>query len=217
MGDQLVTKKEGCVLEYLTHSSDHCRAILERLCEGFVEANRVILPELPSTPIRYEQPRLHDRKRQTVALANQVANRGRATCIEWACIMVAFKRMEGVDCAVKIVDTYDTDGRKVPYNFHAALEYADGSIEDVTADLDGAPAVGKWYEAAGACCEDCALGHECEGGDDHSHDDGQRTGAKPKPKPSKLMGIIWSDRPAGPGGFAARGWGRREPGGVRRR
>ena len=166
-----MTKKEGFVLEYLTHGSDHCRVILECLCEGIVEANQVMLPDMPETPVRYEQPRLHDRSRQTVALANQVANRGRATCIEWACIMVAFKRMEGVACSVKIVDTYDVDGRKVPYNFHAALEYADGTIEDVTADLDGAPAVGKWYEATGACCEDCALGHECESekDPDHSH------------------------------------------------
>ena len=156
-------KQEGCIIEYRQGSSDECREILQALCEGFVEANVVMLPTMPEVDIRYEEPRLHDRKGQTVALANQVAVRRRATCVEWACIRCASNRIDGVSCGVRIIDIVDVDGRPVAYNYHAVLEYPDGRREDVTAELQGGPSTGNWYEGAGHCCGDCALGHACPG------------------------------------------------------
>ncbi len=185
--------KLGCILEYRTESSEQCRMVLEALCEGIVLANEVLMATSKNLPQRpayhYEKPRMNDGARQKIALASEIGTRGRATCIEWACARAAADRLDGVPCDVRVIPFVDVNGDPVPFDFHAVIQRSDGSIHDVTPELQGyAPAVGgQWWKNAGHCCESCAHGHDCDG-EEHCDTDAPREAVRGRYSPNPGAG-----------------------------
>ena len=165
--------KHNLIIECAPASSEDLRRQWERVVEGIVEYNAEWfadhLDEVDGPLPRYEEPReagkLAD---QRVGTAPVVHARGKATCVEWCAYVAGLLRCRDgeIGCSVVLVPVFSPKyNKEVPYTYHAVVERADGTIEDVTADLPGySGAMGShphdapWYKKLGHCCSDCALG-----------------------------------------------------------
>jgi len=153
------------VIEIPKAKSEQLRRYWQRMVDGLSEYNAEWLadhPEAQDGPFpTYELPRSGGRcADQRVASAPIILERNKATCVEWACFVTGLYRLRGeTEAYVRLIPIFsETYGRAVPYQYHAVVVRADGTIEDVTADLPGYNLPGPWWKAAGHCCADCALG-----------------------------------------------------------
>lgn len=119
-------------------------AILEALCEGLVQVNMIVIDLDYHTfescgVIRYVDPRAcWVRKKgckkafncQRVKGALEVVESGYGTCIDLACLVCAWYRLNGHDCYVQVVHELDGANRPIPEQYHALVGFPGGSTLD---------------------------------------------------------------------------------------
>ena len=161
----------GAVSDGLTISfpaddtSDQRRTKIAGMAEGVVHVNMAEMSSgasIDCARLTYEDPRAGKRTPQRIGSLRESCSRGRATCLEIACIVVAAERMAGRRCFVKVISTRYR-GRVVPFRYHAIVYYDDGTILDAAEMLIGYRAEGHWWQRSGHHCAACALDMACEG------------------------------------------------------
>ena len=165
--------KHNLIIECAPASSEDLRRQWEAVVEGVVEYNAEWfsdnMDKVDGPLPKYEEPRtagsLAD---QRVATAPVIHARNKATCVEWCAYVAGLIRCKDgeKDCQVLLVPVFSPKyDKEIPYTYHAVIQRADGSIEDVTTDLPGYMGMyeaqsdsQEWWANIGHCCEDCALG-----------------------------------------------------------
>ena len=164
--------KHNLIIECAPASSEELRRQWEAVVEGVVEYNAewfgYNLDKVDGPLPKYEEPRsagsLAD---QRVATAPVIHTRDRATCVEWCAYVAGLIRCRDgeMGCQVILVPVFSPKyDKEIPYTYHAVVQRANGSIEDVTADLPGYMGHSsqsdsqEWWAHIGHCCQDCALG-----------------------------------------------------------
>jgi len=147
--------------------------LMQAVAEGVTEANVAYFTMHPDRVDggmpRYEDPRpgkfrFNGAEKwvadQVVATAEVIDARKRATCIEWCCWCAGlFRYRDGLDAKCILIPVWGAQKRPIPFRYHAVVALPNGEFYDATAEL---PGYGfgdmPWYEAAGHCCQGCALG-----------------------------------------------------------
>lgn len=145
--------KRRISFHYVTATLEQEPHLVEALCEGFVRANEIeIIADPEEYPcciacgrVRYSAPIPCMRNGRAEPNCQEVfgitalLRRGYGTCIELACAQCAIKRVkDGKECHVIVRHQIGANGLPIPNQYHALLEYADGTIEDTTEEVKAA-------------------------------------------------------------------------------
>lgn len=168
-------KRAGSKISYSQEDSATCMFILEALYEGIVNANIVeierLYPDFPgieAAGLRYEgpQPVSQNDPDQHIGTLSHVLKKKKATCIEAAAIVAAEERVAGREASVRLIESLDTYGEPLPYEYHAVVELDDGTLVDPSQVLPGysSPSVGGsnvTHPYVGPPSSDLGIGGRC--------------------------------------------------------
>lgn len=118
--------------------AEHEADIMEGICEGFVQANEIMILADPNffpndlADLRYHPPKSCPSKKgvygcQLVKGSVALLRRGAGTCIDLACLFCALLRVKHGDAEAKVVIVPQTD-QQGPY--HAVVESGSGETYD---------------------------------------------------------------------------------------
>lgn len=144
-------------------TTEQRRTKVASMAEGAVLVNMAELDEgaaLDVADLSYEDPRVA--KNQRIGSLREVARRGRATCLEICCIVVAADRREGVHSFVQVLSTKFKE-RVRPFVYHAVVRRPDGSVYDASELLHGYNTDGELWQRTGHCCPSCMIDAPCQG------------------------------------------------------
>lgn len=156
---------DGLTIEFSTDdTTDQRRTKVAAAAEGAVQVNMAEMEEggVSVGELSYEHPRHGPNKNQRIGSVKEVSRRGKATCLDIACIFCAAERRAGRQCFVRIISTKSHE-RVIPFTYHAVVQYPDGTIFDASELLTGYNKAGEWWQRKGHCCPSCALDEPCLG------------------------------------------------------